>query len=769
VNANGGLFNSRDHIYVGFDGAFPEAKNQVIIQDITVTPQFPTDPAGSTLDFLASAVTVHGLANDHTALEVDDEAAPAGQTYLLGVHVLPAYGFLTRPGAGAIIYDGPTLDFTLNAGNHGTTIAVQGVDLGTSATISGGKGDDTITVADALERLDNIGGPLTIDGGAGTNVLIIDDRGNGASQTYALSASQFLRQGNPAVLITFSHLSSLDFYASDDTAHNLHDTITVSGTPKNLPVTVHAGDSAADLAVSDLDHVQGPLAFHWTSGNKTLVVNDMSAGANADYTLKAGSVARNGAATVTFDPLTFLTLYLGLNHNNDLTVQATAAGTNVQVYAGNGTNGILIGDPSTKMVDAIQGPLAIHGGSGPATVTVDDRGTTPQQSYALTAAELFRPAGHSLLTYTGLTGLVLETGDKATIAVQGTAQGTDVTVRPGAGINTITVGSPANSLGTIQGPLDIVGQSGTDVLTLNDQGSPPFGFNYVLTPVQLTRFGVAAVAYAKMGSLVLNGSPGLAIYTIQGLPANTQVTLSGAGVGNALRGPNLANTWAITGADVGTLDTRLTFHGIGSLTGGSGGDAFAFRPGGSLSGSLIGSGGVNTLDFSALSTSVVVDLQTGSATGVSGLVSGFQKVIGGTGGPAGTYNLLIGAGGATLKGGLGRRNVLVAGGSAATLEGGNMDDLIIAGLTKYDTEAGLMSWLKIAAYWAGLNNNDSYTMRVANLEAGNNGLPKLDATTVTGNGGGNHLSGHGELALIFTDNKDIIGGFAGSQQVTISP
>jgi hypothetical protein len=280
---------------------------------------------------------------------------------------------------------------------------------------------------------------------------------------------------------------------------------------------------------------------------------------------------------------------------------------------------------------------------------------------------------------------------------------------------------------------------------------------------------VAAIAYAKMGSLVLNGSPGLAIYTIQGIPANTQVTLNGAGVGNALRGPNLVNTWAFTGADAGTLDTRLTFHGIGSLTGGSGGDTFAFQPGGSLSGSLNGSGGVNTLDYSALSTSVVVDLQTGSATGVSGLVSGFQKVIGGIGGPAGTYNLLIGAGGATLKGGLGRRNILVAGGSAATLEGGNMDDLIIAGFTKYDTEAGLVSWLKIAGYWAGLNNNDSFTMRVANLEAGNNGLPKLDPTTVTGNGGGNHLSGHGELALIFTDNKDIIGGFAGSQQVTISP
>jgi len=49
-------------------------------------------------------------------------------------------------------------------------------------------------------------------------------------------------------------------------------------------------------------------------------------------------------------------------------------------------------------------------------------------------------------------------------------------------------------------------------------------------------------------------------------------------------------------------------------------------------------------------------------------------------------------------------------------------------------------------------------------------VPLLDATIVTGNGGGNVLAGYGRLALIFSDGLDTITGFdPSSLQVTIAP
>jgi hypothetical protein len=94
------------------------------------------------------------------------------------------------------------------------------------------------------------------------------------------------------------------------------------------------------------------------------------------------------------------------------------------------------------------------------------------------------------------------------------------------------------------------------------------------------------------------------------------------------------------------------------------------------------------------------------------------------------------------------------------------DIAAFGGTTAYDTEAGLVSWQAIAAYGAG---TDPYATRVSNLLSGT-GVPLLDATVVTGNGGGNTLTGSGELALLYTDGADTLSGFdPSSQSVTITP
>jgi len=195
------------------------------------------------------------------------------------------------------------------------------------------------------------------------------------------------------------------------------------------------------------------------------------------------------------------------------------------------------------------------------------------------------------------------------------------------------------------------------------------------------------------------------------------------------------------------------------VLGGSGGNSFNVQgllPGTTMS--LDGGSGTNTLDYTGFTGSVVVDLQTGVATGFSSIAN-IENVTGaGGGGDQGFYNLLIGNGGNVLTGGFGRRNILVAGGSASTLNAGDGEDLLIGGTTMYDNDPndpGLLNWQQIAAYWAG---TDDFFTRVANLTTGN-GVPLLDATTVTGNGGGNTLNGNGNLALIYTDGMDNISGF----------
>jgi hypothetical protein len=58
---------------------------------------------------------------------------------------------------------------------------------------------------------------------------------------------------------------------------------------------------------------------------------------------------------------------------------------------------------------------------------------------------------------------------------------------------------------------------------------------------------------------------------------------------------------------------------------------------------------------------------------------------------------------------------------------------------------------------------------VANRITPGSGVPLLDATTVTDNGG-NTMTGIGELAPLDSDGRDVISGFdPTSQVVTITP
>jgi hypothetical protein len=97
-----------------------------------------------------------------------------------------------------------------------------------------------------------------------------------------------------------------------------------------------------------------------------------------------------------------------------------------------------------------------------------------------------------------------------------------------------------------------------------------------------------------------------------------------------------------------------------------------------------------------------------------------------------------------------RRNLLIAGSSASTLLGGDDDDILIGGTTAYDMN--LASLQAIMDYWS--TTLDDYATRVGNLLAGN-GVPLLDATTVTSNGGGNILNGGPGLNLYYGNATDI--------------
>ena len=109
-------------------------------------------------------------------------------------------------------------------------------------------------------------------------------------------------------------------------------------------------------------------------------------------------------------------------------------------------------------------------------------------------------------------------------------------------------------------------------------------------------------------------------------PLQNPVEIAG---GSTLVGPNRNTTWSITNSNQGELSgfsNGLTFENIENLTGGSADDTFVFSDGAGLEGIIDGAPGFDTLDYSAYSTTVDVDLAANTATGTSGVFN-IENVI----------------------------------------------------------------------------------------------------------------------------------------------
>lgn len=178
----------------------------------------------------------------------------------------------------------------------------------------------------------------------------------------------------------------------------------------------------------------------------------------------------------------------------------------------------------------------------------------------------------------------------------------------------------------------------------------------------------------------------------------------GGAAASTLVGSDTPNLWQIRALDAGNVNQiafgTVVFSSFENLEGGLSTDTFQFGVGGYLSGRINGNAGVNTLDYSPLTTTmpVEVDLQAGKATRVGFGALNIGDVIGGAGDDlifgnakenhlyGGNGNdILVGRDGDDqLEGGSGR-NLLIGGFGVDVLLGGAGQDILIGNATIYDS------------------------------------------------------------------------------------
>jgi Ca2+-binding RTX toxin-like protein len=430
-------------------------------------------------------------------------------------------------------------------------------------------------------------------GGNGSNTGTVNNNTPGVAGAMSFSSFENLTGGSADDIFVMLNNNSLSGAINDAGGSNYG--IQYDQGSYTNAVTVTLGDGTASTQATG---VGGGMLQ--TNNRVNLVIGNFNANstlvgrnANATWFLNAN----DGSGTILYtggisagDSIQFLSMpnLTGGTQVDNLDASGLVGAVTLNLQAGT-ANGIGIsGFEAIKGNDAPKSDLVGGTGTGPTT-----RNTT-----------LIGPNANVSWTVSGPNSGQLSFGAVPTIIPF--SQIGNLTGGPGNDTFAFTT-TPPTSPGALSGKLD--GGAGNDVLDLS---------GYVV-PIEVNLGGQTKT---QGGQIIINGA-GPSTPAIQ----NFETILGGQSNSDILTGSNTTTLWVIDGVNTGTVN-GARFLGFEQLKGGSGNDTFSILNGGSLS-LTTDLGGTNTLSYQNYTGTVLVDLQAGTAPGVTASTFGFiQNFIG---------------------------------------------------------------------------------------------------------------------------------------------
>ena len=509
-----------------------------------------------------------------------------------------ATGFTLTPLGTTVVLDGAGNLVVTDTRGTDDTLTVRRV--GTSLRVSdpnnvllAGAGTTAVDGHTVDVPLASVTGGVRVDTGAGTDSLTVDYAGGTISPTIAYDGGTQPAGPGDTLIVQGGSFANAVYTPTGPASGTLTHVGGATGTAGTItfaglePVTDTTAAATftinATAAAETINLTDGPVVI----GTNTTQVNS---GASNTFELvnfaNKPTVTLNGAGgadavTVSYTTAGSAAGLLGLTVStgtaaDTVNILSTPAGVLTTVNTGLGADAVFVGTADTALnpgkLNPVLGAVSVDGGSDGATLTVDGSGASVPANYMVSGTAVTRslpdPPLFGGVTYANLTSLLLTTGSGPNIVnVAGTSVPT--TVSTNAGADAVTV----------------AGVGLAAALTVNT-GSEDDAVTFVSSPA----------------------SP---------------VLVDGGAGNDTLVGPDSGATFTLTGVNAGST-AGGTFVGVENLRGGSGNDTLAFTAGGSLSGTVDGGAGTDSLDYSAVNTSVRVNLGA-NAPGFAATLEGAQE------------------------------------------------------------------------------------------------------------------------------------------------
>jgi hypothetical protein len=390
----------------------------------------------------SNTLTVNAAADTASRTITLDSTTPSGDT---------AFGTITGQSAGVISYEyADTSGVTLTTGTGADTINVASTGTAThlvgsaSATLNIGNGD-----------LSALTGAVTVNGSGGTTAVNVNDQSSASINTYTITASTVTRAGFAG--LTYSGIASLTLNGGTPIGT---DTYKILATASGIATAVNGG-AANDTfnvgsATNTLDPVLGALTINGGGGTNKMNVNDQGSSAAHTYTLTATTLARTGAALITFGAVA-TTVVNGGSGGNSFVVALPVPKTSVTLNGGSGTN-TLTGPNATNNWSI----TSLNGGSLDSKVKF----TKMQNLVGGTGLDTFKFSTSGKVTSITGGGAPAGQGDWLDYSSFGALNPVTVNLATGS-----ATGVNSGAVGAITGIENVIGGAGNDVLTGDNNGN----------------------------------------------------------------------------------------------------------------------------------------------------------------------------------------------------------------------------------------------------------------------------------------------------------
>ena len=697
-----------------------------------------------TIDGNGGADSLSGGIGDDSIAYYGAETAVDGGT---GTNTLVLHSATTVNLGGADQTTGDSVNVInfLNADASLVSATVSMTGTAAANTLTGGSGNDTIDGAGGADVINAGGGNDTvtyratetsIDGGAGTDMLVLAATGGVTAINLAVAAGADQTTGDSAGIANFESVNAGIFTtALTVTASSVANTITTGSGNDIIDGGGGADVISAGIGNDTVSYYGAETTVDGGAGTNTLILNT-----SAVLNLANANQLSFGAGTIA-------------NFQN---VDASAVSAAVSIAGSAGAN-VITGGSGNDTIDGAGGVDVLATGAGNDTV-----------SYYGTETSIDGGSGTNTLILRAATTVNLgnadqTTGDTPNVSnfqnLDASAVSSALTITGSSAANTMTGGSSDDTIDGAGGADVINAGAGNDTVTVRGSETSIDGGTSTDTLILTAGSSVTAVNFAVSSGLDQTTGDSTAVANFESLDASavtTAISVAGLSLANTIR----------TGSGNDTIDGG---GGADIVTAGAGNDSVSYY--GSET-SIDGGADTNTLvlraagvinlgnaDQSSGDSTMVTNFQNVDASALSSAASitgssGANTITGGTG-----ADTIDGAGGADIIAAGGGNDTVTYRGTETSIDGGTGTDMLVLAVTGGTTAVNF-------AVAAGSDQTIGDSVGITNFENVDASVFS-SALTVTGASSANTITtGSGNDTIDGGGGTDVIAAGAGNDGVT---